>query len=343
MNRQDGNNFDLLRFVLASIVLLAHAHVLTASPQLTFLSVYLSPDYAVKGFFVVSGFLIFQSYDQSSSLRDFYEKRVRRVYPAYVAIVMLCAIGGAAITTLPLDEYFSERWTAYVLANLALLNFLAPDLPGVFSNNPLSAVNGVLWTIKVEVMFYLCVPAIAYLFRRFGIFPVALIIYAGSVAYWIILSGTSERTGVGFYQILARQLPGQMAYFVTGALLLYQMRHFRQWLPISALIAAVVLPMRLPFVHVIIEPYLLGCLVIYLAIGIRHLGNFGRYGDLSYGIYIVHFPIIQLLVSMGIFADPWIGLFSSIVLVLLGAWCSWHFVERPFLRRSSHYIVATSR
>ncbi len=343
MIRRDGNNFDLLRFVLASIVLLAHAHVLADNPQLAFLSVYLSPDYAVKGFFVISGFLIFQSYDRSLSLRDFYEKRARRIYPAYVAIVMLCAVGGAAVTTLPLNEYFSERWAAYVMANLVLLNFLAPDLPGVFNGNPLTTVNGVLWTIKVEVMFYLCVPAIAYLFRRFGIAPIGLIIYIGSVVYWIALSETSAGTGVELYQVLARQLPGQMSYFVTGALLLYQWQRFRRWLPLAAAVAAILLPLRLPFVHAVLEPFLLGCLVIYLAMGIRYVGNFGRYGDLSYGIYIAHFPIIQLLVSMGIFSNPWTGLFSTIPLVLLVAWCSWHFVERPFLRRSSHYVVATTR
>lgn len=343
MTRRDGNNFDLLRFVLASIVLLAHAHVLTNITQLDFLSRYLSPDYAVKAFFVVSGFLIFQSYDGSGSLRDFFEKRVRRIYPAYAAIVMLCAVGGAAVSTLPPGEYFSAGWMRYVLANLALLNFLAPELPGVFGGNPVATVNGVLWTIKVEVMFYLCVPVIAYLFRRFGVTVVVPAIYVASVAYWIILMEASTQTGIGLYQVLARQLPGQLAYFMTGALLLYSMDRARRWLPYAAAIAAVMLPLRLPIVHAVIEPFLLGCLVIYLAVGVRYLGNFGRYGDLSYGIYIVHFPIIQLLVSMGIFANPWIGLFGTIPLVLLGAWCSWHFVERPFLRRSSHYVVATSR
>jgi peptidoglycan/LPS O-acetylase OafA/YrhL len=94
---------------------------------------------------------------------------------------------------------------------------------------------------------------------------------------------------------------------------------------------------------VIIEPFLLGCLIIYLAMGIRYFGNFGRYGDLSYGIYIGHFPVTQLLVSLGVFGNPWIGLSGIIALVLLGAWCSWHFVERPFLGRSSHYVVAAVR
>jgi peptidoglycan/LPS O-acetylase OafA/YrhL len=341
--RQDGNNFDLLRFVLASIVLLVHTHVLTNNAQLHFLSQYLSPDYAVKAFFVISGFLIFKSYDQSGSIRDFFEKRARRIYPAYAAIVMLCAAAGAAITTLPLNEYFSGSLAKYVLANLALLNFLAPDLPGVFTGNPMTTVNGVLWTIKVEVMFYCSVPVLAYLFRRFGIALMALITYAGSITYCVVLSEISTQTGNELYQVLARQLPGQLAYFVTGAFLLYQMNRLRRWLPFAAAVAAVMLPLRLPVVHVVIEPFLLGCLVIYLAMGICYLGNFGRYGDLSYGIYIVHFPAIQLLVSLGAFTNPWIGLSGTIAVVLLGAWCSWHFVERPFLRRASHYVVAAAR
>jgi hypothetical protein len=45
------------------------------------------------------------------------------------------------------------------------------------------------------------------------------------------------------------------------------------------------------------EPIALGILVIYLALIFPYLGRFGKYGDFSCGIYILHFPILQLFIS----------------------------------------------
>ena len=69
------NNFDLLRFLFAFIVLLVHAHVLSGADELSILSAVLSSEIAVKSFFVVSGFLIFMSYENSRSLRSYFENR----------------------------------------------------------------------------------------------------------------------------------------------------------------------------------------------------------------------------------------------------------------------------
>ena len=96
-----------------------------------------------------------------------------------------------------------------------------------------------------------------------------------------------------------------------------------------------------PVVETLLKPALLAALVVYAAVGMRYLGNFGRFGDFSYGIYIVHFPLLQLLVSVGLFrASPWLGLAVATAGVLALAALSWHLVEKPFLRKSSHYVLA---
>jgi len=88
----------------------------------------------------------------------------------------------------------------------------------------------------------------------------------------------------------------------------------------------------------------LGARVAYSAIGMRHLVNFGNHGDLSYGIHILHFPVIQWRVSIGLDREgPFGALAATLIAVLALASASWHRVERPFLRKTSHDLVTERR
>ena len=95
--RLTRNNFDLLRLLFAATVCLVHAYDLSGYPQLAWLARVLSPASALKGFFVVSGFLVFMSFERSSSLASYARKRIRRIYPAYFTVVMLCAVALPAV------------------------------------------------------------------------------------------------------------------------------------------------------------------------------------------------------------------------------------------------------
>ena len=92
------------------------------------------------------------------------------------------------------------------------------------------------------------------------------------------------------------------------------------------------------------EPFFYSSLVLFLSTkAIKNLG-IGRYGDISYGIYLYHFPIIQLLVYLKVFEiEPYLGLLATLALTITAALCSWHFIEKRFLKRSSHYLMAATR
>lgn len=147
------NNFDLLRFIFAFMVFLVHSHVLSNEKDLTILSVIFSSEIAVKSFFVVSGFLIFMSYENSSNIRSYLNKRFRRIYPAYFVTIVLCVCLGAFISSFSLQDYFSLKLLKYLICNLFFLNFIQPNLPGLFESNTLQAVNGALWTLKSKCFF----------------------------------------------------------------------------------------------------------------------------------------------------------------------------------------------
>lgn len=91
----------------------------------------------------------------------------------------------------------------------------------------------------------------------------------------------------------------------------------------------------------IVEPFVLAVFVIFCAFVIPCFGNFAKYGDFSYGIYILHFPILQILISYGLFTKlPWLALGVSSFLILFSAFLLWHLIEKPCLRKSSHYVSA---
>jgi peptidoglycan/LPS O-acetylase OafA/YrhL len=338
--RIQQNNFDLLRFIFASMVFLVHAHILSGAPGLSILGDVLSSEIAVKSFFVVSGFLIFMSFENSRSLGSYFTKRIRRIYPAYFVVTTGTVLLWALFGDVRIDQIFSFQTLKYAVANLVFMNFFQHDLPGLFANNPLHAVNGALWTLKIEVMFYVCVPLIVLASQRFGRIVTFLALYGLSVGYNVLLENLATNTGAGMYLELQRQLPGQLTFFITGASAYYFFPLFKHYAGLLVGLSIIAFMLRPYLPWSLVEPAALGTLVIFFACAVPYLGNFGKYGDLSYGIYIIHFPLLQTLISYGGFSKyPWTTLFFATTGVIALAFMSWHFVEKPFLRKSSHYVV----
>lgn len=337
------NNLDLLRLLFALTVCLVHACHLSGEAALQWIPTFFSSELAVEGFFVISGFLIFKSYEGSSSLRSYFEKRLRRIYPAYIIVILCSALLLVAVSRFAPTSYFSYPWLKYLTANALFLNFLQPGLPGVFEGNSLSAVNGALWTIKIEVMFYCSVPVIVFLLRKYGQLKILLMLYLLSLAYTSILTSMAEQHNAEIYQILARQLPGQLSFFLSGALLYYYFEYFERYIAFFVLGGLAYLLLSAYGVPVdYIKP--MGLAILICSAGFFcHLGNFARYGDFSYGLYIIHFPIIQTLTAMEVFrSSPITGILITLLLSFAGAILLWHLVEKRFLLRNNHYRKSTA-
>lgn len=297
---------------------------------------------AVKAFFVVSGFLIFMSYERSTSFTSYARKRIRRIYPAYVTTIILFAIFLVIVSSESIENYFSFAWIKYTISNLVFLNFLQPTLSGVFDSNKLAAVNGALWTLKIEVMFYLSVPIIVFLFRKFSYLPLIILIYCSSVAYAKLFIAAAEYTGTGAYLELGRQLPGQLSYFMAGAALYYFFPLFERHIKYFLAAAIIIITVNSNFPLPLFEPIALAIVVIFFG-AFLYAGNFGKYGDFSYGFYILHFPIIQIFLHARSFEEnPWYFLALVFLTTTIGAIAMWHLVEKRFLLRDSHYVAANN-
>jgi peptidoglycan/LPS O-acetylase OafA/YrhL len=322
-----NNNFDLLRMVFASMVVLYHCHDLSLNPSYFWIPYVTSSRLAVEGFFAMSGCLIVGSYDRSPALGSYLEKRARRLLPAYWAALLFTLILALLMSRLSVPVLLRSTSTyAYILANLTFLNFLHPVLPGLFVHNPvLPAVNGALWTIKVEVMFYLLVPAIVACGRRFGHCQTLSGIFVLSVGYRVIFSQLHHPS-------MALQLPGQLCFFVIGSLTYHYYPWFRRrrhWMWTVALVSYL---LSLYLGWIAFRAIGVGLGVMCLGLLLPCLRGPTKYGDFSYGTYVFHFPVIQAFISRGIVnAVPFVAL--GLICLTTGclAIASWFLVERPWL------------
>lgn len=330
------NNFDLLRLTFAAMVVVFHVGALSETPWVWRLASRMPAHFAVKCFFFVSGFLVTMSFERSSSLRDYWAKRLRRIAPAYAFVVVSAAVGMAAFSRLPAGDYFlSREWWRYLASNLVFLNFLQPALPGVFVDHAIQEINGSLWTIKIEVAFYAGVPVLMWLARSMGRASIFQLTLALSLAWRIGLLAWSQRTGNPLFAKLAIQLPGQLCFFATGAIAYDRTRQGLSAPPLWAAIAGVGgYALGDGVLHEALSPVCVALFCYWAAIGAPKIAlNVNRHGDISYGLYIYHWPLAQIVMAVGLFhRSPMLGLLMAFGGTVTLSYLSWHWIERPFLK-----------
>ncbi len=332
------NNIDIARLGLATLVYIGHyGWIFPDSPvPRQALAMLIGDDgqRCVQAFFVISGYLMYISFEHSSSTLYFFEKRFRRIYPAYFAVIIFSAFFGFWFSRLKIEEYISVDSIKYVFWNLTFLNFMHPTLPGVFDNQPFHVVNGPLWTLKIEVAYYAIFPIIFALGKVIGFTALFFVLYCLSAIYHMWMSGLASQSGLHMYEILANQLPGQLAYFVAGSAVASWTRGHREsysWSAVGAVILAVVSLWfsGASFLH----PMLVAAFVLSFCFLAPTLGGWLRYGDLSYGIYIIHFPVLQALKSAGVLQHSQGILFIPATILIFGlSFAMWRLVESPALK-----------
>ena len=229
-------------------------------------------------------------------------------------------------------EYLQNGAAKYLVANLAFLNFIQPDLPGLFADNlKNSAVNGSLWTIKIEVMFYISVPIIyGILAKIFGkkltVAVIALLSLISAIAIEIIVDK------YGLSESLKNQLPSLMIFFMAGAALNFFTPSFLNVKYLPLLLVALYF-CDSHTLGKIIYPFVVAAFVYIIAFKTKPIAIHDKIGDLSYGVYIFHYPVIQFMYQFGLFQNFYTGFISTIITVLALAYASWHLMEK---RLTSH-------
>ncbi|QHA93694.1 acyltransferase [Bacillus sp. N1-1] len=329
IDRMEGrkNHFDLIRFIAASLVVVTHAYATSLGNEKSEPFILLSNGQSTLGygavliFFITSGFLITMSYDRSRSPVYFLKARVLRIFPALIVIVVLTVfIMGPLLTTLTLPEYFRHMGTYEYLRAM----FLWPmpfELPGVFATNAYEGiVNGSLWTLAYEFLFYFVVLLFGItrlLDKKFIVLGIFIFMLTLTLFSFPIATQTIE---------LFSAFSGGMVFYLYRRVIPY-----KHWIAVLSLLA---LGLTLYYGGFIVAFAIFGSyLTFYLAYSRKiDLSGFGKHGDFSYGIYIYGFPIQQILTEQfGGKMDVFLNFFIAYPLILFCAFLSWHFIEKKAL------------
>lgn len=287
---------------------------------------------ALPLFFVLSGYLLVRPWLKAAAngtdppnVRDYLRKRGARILPAYWLAVIgsVALVWGADSRLMPAADHLP-------LFMLFLQNY---DIHSVGHLNP------PMWTLGVEMTFYLVLPIIGWIFVRGRTGPkgqlaiCALLLAAGVAFNWWAEASGAPRT-------LTTSLLSQSPYFAIGmaTAVICRTRRLPGWVALAglALVAADALwhiKTNAGLEHTVRDvPAGIGfALIIASPPKVFDLKAFRTLGKLSYGIYLWHFPVIIWMRLNGMWPEQGLVIDALIVLAptLLIAAFTWHFVERP--------------
>ena len=318
------NNLNILRLLFAVLVFFAHWNILTSQELLN--PLFHLSGFAVDMFFIVSGFLIFWSFDADQNKKHFYIKRFFRIFPLYAILILLQTLFYILFsdgTLLQIGKYF--------VSNIFFLNFLSQSVATTLSGLHVDAINGSLWTLKNEVIFYIVVPFIFALYKKFGVLFLA-VLYSLSVIY---MFGVEH---FGMTKLLV-QFPSQLRLFMVGVIFYIFFDKINKQNIYPLLVLSFILILLFSdnsYFKFTLYPFTIGIIVIFLA---YFLKNIQIKFDFSYSFYILHFPIIQLgLYFKLISSNPFISFFSLFFIVLFLSYFSEKYIEKRFIQLGKKII-----
>lgn len=289
-------------------------------------------------FFVISGFLISASWQRTPTTTNYVIRRTARIFPGLWCCIIATAAVAAGFGFLgPIGQTLT--WLVTQMAGLIYT-------PSYMTGFGVGAYNTSLWTIPIELQFYVVLPILLVLAARLRIGRVALPI--GFVAFlaiatalywtWLPPLGSSE---TGLQKLVRYSFVPHFYMFLAGATIreygLHRTKIFAGaglwWLLGYAVYLAIVPhdPLHHP-VGAIGSRLILSAAVISCAYTLPELANKTlRNVDISYGIYIYHGLLINILIQLG-YMHRQTGLLIVVIATVAIATLSWFGIEKPVLK-----------
>ena len=290
----------------------------------------------VDVFFVISGFLMWHLYADKISegqVKEFYIKRLRRLLPALAVLILFSSLLFYFVL-LPNERHlFMNEIFSVSFAFSNLYYWLEVQY---FSSSQLRPLLN-LWSIALELQFYLIFPILVLLLKKSTLRFISLLLV--SIATFI---------GLGLYSFQASffTLPGRLWEFLLGMLVAHlkpsQIRESaRFWMFKYFVVAIVILSTLVPeddkfkmLVQIVIAFFS----ALYIMLGFNQIGTgvlvrtLSKIGDYSYSIYLIHFPLFIFLGYIEFVGNPikFESIFRAVLyfsVLILGSWLMKVFVE----------------
>jgi peptidoglycan/LPS O-acetylase OafA/YrhL len=345
------NNFDCIRFFLAVAVIYSHCFVISYAKIFDTepISIFTHNQVdlggvAVSCFFIISGFLIVKSFENSSAISEYIVKRLLRILPGFYVAFLISVLVFGGLGTVTQAHKFGQ-WRSYfhsIGIKKTVTQFFtleAPRSAKTFSKNPLpNMINEAFWTIQYEFFCYLLVPLLGLvniLKRKWMAVVFFLIAYillvlqiTGLIPQNLGYSGNAEF-------LYPSEMPRLFSFFFAGTCFYFfrariKVNRFLVLLAVASVLFGAWWVRAFNMLFPISGTYLLFVFAYSPRIQFH---DFAKKGDFSYGLYLYGWPIQQLV--MYFFAkhiDANRLFFIAFPLVFIVAYLSWHFVEVPFLK-----------
>lgn len=286
--------------------------------------------YGVVVFFVISSFTIALSLSKKFNLKDYSYKRIFRIYPIYLIVILITFLGGGV-------GFNIVSGMNYTIRNLISHAFFLNTLDLRFRNN----ILGTEWTISVEVFYYIVLPLLVYILvkRKFLLLisiPLSLVF---SLLPILILPYTPYHPYLEYWAV-----ERYLFSYILGICLFVVMDKIKK-VKFSSILA-ILLILTIPLFIIINTGNIVSYnnifvsvwtfLFIYLGISgskvitilcNNRVANF--LGKLSYSFYLIHYPVILFFMGRGI-RDLKL-LIIAFPIVLLLSILSFIFIEKPLI------------
>lgn len=329
------NNFDLLRLIAAISVAFVHTAYRLEIDVHYVIAKFFHFIPGVPIFFFISGFLISLSFKRNSNIFQYSKNRVLRIYPALYICLIISILSVLYVGYLTIDIFHDGGFWIWIAAQMSIIQFYNPEFLRGYG---VGSLNGSLWTISVELQFYILVPILYKILtseNKNKMLIIMIIIFSICNVVFQSFNDVTFREQTLVYKFLHVSFVPWFYMFLIGVFfqenfnkfeVLYKMNSFKKTLYILVILYIYNIVGMNPITF-----FLFVTIIFIFVFSLQNMSqNILNGNDYSYGIYIYHALIINYFLYNNYLFDMQY-LFLVIIISALLAFLSWHIIEKPIL------------